>query len=106
MVKTTTILSNFVETYWGDLSRVWKASTAKRNWNAWKIAIAPVFGAMRLADILPADIHRSGTIVRVRGRAVARPCQPPVNCPHAPLDDEQLLDAAQQIGEAVERLMG
>ncbi|WP_240959603.1 integrase arm-type DNA-binding domain-containing protein [Novosphingobium olei] len=58
VVKSTPIMSDFVETYWGDLSRVWKASTTKRNWNAWKTVIAPTFGAMRVADILPADIHR------------------------------------------------
>lgn len=58
VVKATPILADFVETYWVDLSRVWKASTTKRNWNAWKTVIAPEFGAMRVADILPADIHR------------------------------------------------
>ena len=58
VVKATPILSDFVDTYWDDLSRVWKASTTKRNWNAWKAVIAPTFGAMRVADILPADIHR------------------------------------------------
>lgn len=58
VVKATPILSDFVETYWDDLSRVWKASTTKRNWNAWQTVIAPTFGAMRVADILPADIHR------------------------------------------------
>lgn len=58
VVKATPILSDFVETYWDDLSRVWKTSTTKRNWNAWKTVIAPTFGAMRVADILPADIHR------------------------------------------------
>lgn len=58
VVKATPIMSDFVETYWGDLSRVWKGSTTKRNWQAWKTAIAPAFGAMRVADILPSDIHR------------------------------------------------
>jgi integrase len=58
VVKATPILSDFVETYWGDLSRVWKASTTKRNWNAWKGTLAPEFGSMRVVDILPADIHR------------------------------------------------
>jgi integrase len=58
VVKATPILSDFVDTYWDDLSRVWKTSTTKRNWNAWKTVIAPTFGAMRVADILPADIHR------------------------------------------------
>ena len=58
VIKATPILSDFVETYWDDLSRVWKPSTTKRNWNAWKGALAPEFGVMRVADILPADIHR------------------------------------------------
>lgn len=58
VVKATPIMSDFVDTYWDDLSRVWKASTAERNRNAWKTVIAPSFGAMRVADILPADIHR------------------------------------------------
>lgn len=58
VVKATPILSDFVDTYWDDLSRGWKASMTKRNWNAWKTVIAPTFGAMRMADILPADIHR------------------------------------------------
>lgn len=58
VVKATPVLSDFVETYWDDLSRVWMASTNKRNWNAWKNVIAQEFGAMRVADILPADIHR------------------------------------------------
>ena len=58
VVKATPILTDFVETYWDDLSRVWKASTTKRNWNAWKSYLAPVFGEMRVADIAPADVHR------------------------------------------------
>jgi hypothetical protein len=58
VVKATPILSDFVDTYWDDLSRVWKASTARRKLNAWKTVIAPAFGTMRVADILPADVHR------------------------------------------------
>ncbi|WP_240946910.1 site-specific integrase [Novosphingobium sp. ERW19] len=57
-VKAAPVLSDFVDTYWDDLSRVWKASTTKRNWNAWKTVIAPTFGAVRVTDLLPADIHR------------------------------------------------
>lgn len=57
-VKATPIMSDFVEAYWDDLSRVWKASTISRNWHAWKNVIAPEFGPMRVADILPADVHR------------------------------------------------
>lgn len=58
VVKATPTLADFVETDWDDLSRVWKPSTTKRNWNAWRSVLAPEFGAMRVADILPADIHR------------------------------------------------
>jgi integrase len=58
VIKATPVLSDFVDTYWDDLSRVWKTSTTRRNWNAWKTVIAPAFGVMRVADILPADIHR------------------------------------------------
>lgn len=35
VVKATPILSDFVDSYWDDLSRVWKTSTTRRNWNAW-----------------------------------------------------------------------
>jgi integrase len=31
VVKATPLMSDFVDTYWEDLSRVWKASTTKRN---------------------------------------------------------------------------
>ena len=58
VVKATPTLSDFVETYWDDLSRVWKPSTVKRNRNAWRLSIEPEFGATRVADIMPADIHR------------------------------------------------
>lgn len=58
VVKATPILSDFFDTYWDDLSRVWKPSTIARNRNAWKHSLAPVFGDMRVADILPSDVHR------------------------------------------------
>lgn len=58
VVNATPTLSDFVETYWDDLSRVWKPSTIKRNRNAWRLSIEPEFGATRVADIMPADIHR------------------------------------------------
>lgn len=58
VVKATPTLSDFVETYWDDLSRVWKPSTIKRNQNAWRLSIEPEFGAIRVADIMPADILR------------------------------------------------
>jgi len=58
VVKATPLLSDFVDTHWDDLSRIWKASTTRRNLQAWRRALLPEFGAMRVADILPADIHR------------------------------------------------
>jgi len=58
VVKATPILSDFVETYWDDLARLWKPSTTNRNWYAWTKVLAPEFGDMRVADILPADVHR------------------------------------------------
>lgn len=58
VVKATPTMTDFVETYWDDLSRVWKPSTTKRNWTAWRLTIKPVFGDTRVADILPPDIHR------------------------------------------------
>jgi hypothetical protein len=58
VVKATPILSDFVETYWEDLARHWKPSTAARNQSAWRLYLKPAFGAIRVADITPADIHR------------------------------------------------
>ena len=58
VVKATPILSDFVDTYWDDLARHWKASTAARNQSAWRLYLKPALGAMRVADITPADIHR------------------------------------------------
>jgi integrase len=56
VVKSTPIMSDFVATYWPDLARTWKASTAERNSNCWRIDLAPAFGEMRIADITRADI--------------------------------------------------
>ena len=58
VVKATPTMNDFVEAYWDDLSRVWKPSTTKRNWDAWRLDIKPTFGDTRVADILPPDIHR------------------------------------------------
>ena len=58
VVKATPTMTDFVEANWDDLSRVWKPSTIKRNWNAWRLDIKRVFGDTRVADILPPDIHR------------------------------------------------
>ena len=57
-VKTTPTLSAYVETYWEDIARYWKPSTAKRNRDAWRRDLAPVFGAMRVAEVMPADVVR------------------------------------------------
>jgi hypothetical protein len=58
VVKSTPMLSAYVETYWDDIARYWKPSTAKRNLDAWRRDLAPVFGAMRVAEVLPADVVR------------------------------------------------
>ena len=58
VVKATPILSDFVESYWGDIARHWKPSTQKRNLGAWKRELLPIFGAIRVADIVPADVLR------------------------------------------------
>lgn len=58
VVKATPTMNDFVEAYWDDLSRVWKPSTTKRNWDAWRLDIKPTFGDTRVADILPPDIYR------------------------------------------------
>lgn len=50
VVKATPTMTDFVETYWDDLSRVWKPSTTKRNWAAWRLTIKPTFGDTRVAD--------------------------------------------------------
>ena len=36
VVKATPIMTDFVATYWGDIARTWKASTTKRNAQAWR----------------------------------------------------------------------
>lgn len=58
LVKSTPELADYVETYWTDIARYWKPSTAARNRNAWRLDLAPVFGSIRVADIVPADIIR------------------------------------------------
>ena len=58
VVKATPTMSDFVETYWDDLSRVWKPSTTKRNWNAWRLTLEREFGETRVADICASDLHR------------------------------------------------
>ncbi|KEO89092.1 integrase [Erythrobacter longus] len=58
VIKATPTMNDFVEAYWDDLSRAWKPSTTKRNLSAWRVMIAPTFGDVRVADVMPADIHR------------------------------------------------
>ena len=58
IVKSTPLLSDYVDTYWTDILWYWKTSTTKRNLDAWRRDIAPVFGSTRVADITPADIIR------------------------------------------------
>jgi integrase len=57
-VKPTPTLSTFVEAYWEDIARYWKPSTSKRNHDAWRRDLAPVFGGTRVAEVLPADVIR------------------------------------------------
>ncbi len=49
-------MSDFVATYWDDIARTWKPSTAKRNAQAWRNNLAPSFGELRVADVTRADI--------------------------------------------------
>jgi len=41
VVRSTPTMTDFVATYFEDLSRVWKASTAKRNAIVWRLYLAP-----------------------------------------------------------------
>ena len=56
VVKATPTMSDFVATYWDDIARTWKPSTAKRNAQAWRNNLAPSFGELRVADVTRADI--------------------------------------------------
>lgn len=58
VVRSTPTMSDFVATYFEDLSRVWKASTAKRNADAWRCDLAPHFGDILVADVTKADVVR------------------------------------------------
>lgn len=57
-VKGSPTLAAYVDTYWSEIERYWKPSTAKRNRDAWRRDLAPVFGGMRVADVLPTDVVR------------------------------------------------
>ena len=56
--KATPTMDDYVDTYWQDLARGWKPSTAKRNYNAWRLDLKEHFGAMRVADVAKADVQR------------------------------------------------
>ena len=56
VVKATPTMSDFVATYWDDIARTWKPSTAARNQQAWRTDLAPSFGELRVADVTRADI--------------------------------------------------
>ena len=56
VVKATPTMSDFVATYWGDIARTWKPSTAARNQQAWRCDLAPSFAELRVADVTRADI--------------------------------------------------
>lgn len=50
-------LEHFVGMYWDDVARYWKPSTAKRNLTAWRVQLAPAFGAMRISDVRSNDVR-------------------------------------------------
>jgi integrase len=50
-------LEHFVDMHWDDVARYWKPSTAKRNFTAWRVQLAPVFGAMRISEVRSADVR-------------------------------------------------
>lgn len=58
VVKATPTMDDYVETYWPDLARGWKPSTAKRNHNAWRLDLQENFGTTRVADVVKADVQR------------------------------------------------
>jgi integrase len=58
VVKATPIMADFADTYWSEIARYWKASTAKRSLNAWEQELRSVFGEIRVADISKADVVR------------------------------------------------
>jgi integrase len=58
VIKATPLMTDYVETYWGDIARYWKPSTQKRNREAWKNDLEPVFGELRVADVATTDIIR------------------------------------------------
>lgn len=57
MVKSTPIMTDFVEAYWPDLARGWKDSTASRNLHCWKRYLQPQFGDRYVASIVRSDVQ-------------------------------------------------
>ncbi|WP_416366579.1 tyrosine-type recombinase/integrase [Sphingomonas aurantiaca] len=51
-------LEQFVDAHWDDVARYWKPSTAKRNFTAWRVQLAPAFGAMRISEVRSTDVRR------------------------------------------------
>ena len=77
VVKSTPTMTDYVETYWDDLARGWKLSTAKRNHNAWRLDLQSHFGYCRVADVTRSDVQRSRR--RARGdRRLAQTEEQPV----------------------------
>lgn len=58
VIKASSTMTDFVATYWCDLTRLWKPSTAKRNHAAWRRDLAPHFAKMHVADIVSSDVRR------------------------------------------------
>ena len=58
VVKAAPTLTTFVDSHWTDIARYWKASTAKRNLQAWRCDLSAVFGEMRVPEVLPSDVLR------------------------------------------------
>jgi integrase len=50
-------LEYFVGMYWDDVARYWKPSTAKRNFTAWRVQLAPAFGSMRISEVRSTDVR-------------------------------------------------
>ena len=57
-VKAAPTLTAFVDNHWTDIARYWKPSTAKRNLQAWRCDLSPMFGEMRVPEVLPSDVLR------------------------------------------------
>lgn len=58
VVKATSTMTDFVDTYWADLARVWKGSYELRNRNAWRRDLIQHFSDARVSDITRADVIR------------------------------------------------